>query len=193
MIRKEMIGKKFGRLTVIKLLEERGNNGKLRYLCECECGNTHITSGDSIRSGKSKSCGCLKKEFIEKNKFERTDDREKAILKVQYAHIKRRNRLKGFRDIMTFDEFCQLSKSKCYYCGIEYSKEIEDCYNETKSKGRISDTVVRINGIDRIDSNKGYTIDNVVACCKYCNTAKSTMTQEEFKQWIKRIYEYYVK
>ena len=62
-----------------------------------------------------------------------------------------------------------------------------------KQKGKISDTVIKINGIDRIDSNKGYSFDNVVACCKYCNGAKNTMTQEEFKEWIKRVYEHYIK
>ena len=29
--------------------------------CKCDCGNSHITSGESIRSGKSKSCGCNRK------------------------------------------------------------------------------------------------------------------------------------
>ena len=190
---KNIIGNKYGRLTVIKTLDEKGNRGQLKYLCKCDCGKSHIVTGESLRSGKSKSCGCLKKEFIEKNKFKRNMDRENAMLKVQYSHLKRRNRLKGFTNVITFDEFCNLSKAKCYYCGIENSREIEDCYNETKTKGKISDTVIKINGIDRIDSNKGYSFDNVVACCKYCNGAKNTMTQEEFKEWIKRVYEHYIK
>ena len=53
----DIIGKKFGKLTVLDIHSERGNRGQIRYECKCDCGNSHITSGESIRSGKSKSCG----------------------------------------------------------------------------------------------------------------------------------------
>ena len=63
-----------------------------------------------------------------------------------------------------------------------------------KKYGRkTSDTIVYCNGIDRIDSSKGYVKGNVVTSCKYCNTAKNTMTQQEFKEWIVRVYEHYCK
>ena len=32
--------------------------------------------------------------------------------------------------------------------------------------------------------------DNSVPCCKYCNFAKHTMSEEDFYVWIKRVYEY---
>lgn len=179
-------------MLVIKLLDEKGNKGQLKYLCKCDCGNEHIVTGESLRSGKSKSCGCFKKEFVEKNKFKRNENREIAILKIQYSHLKRRNKNKGFSEIISFDEFCKLSKMRCYYCDIEYSRILEDRYNEMKSKGKISDTVVKINGIDRIDSSKGYENNNVVTCCCKCNIAKHTMTQNEFKEWVKMVYENYV-
>ncbi len=44
------------------------------------------------------------------------------------------------------------------------------------------------NGIDRIDSSKGYTEDNCVACCVFCNRAKNDYTLGEFKEWIIRVY-----
>lgn len=190
---KNIIGNKYGRLTVIKMLDEKGNRGQLKYLCKCDCGKSHIVTGESLRSGKSKSCGCLKKDFIEKNKFKRNMDRENAMLKIQYSHIKRRNISKGFIDILSFDDFCRLSRMKCYYCDAEYSRVIEDRYCEMKEKGKISDTILKINGLDRVDSSKGYAIDNVVPCCVTCNTAKNKMTQKEFKEWIKAVYENYVK
>lgn len=52
-------------------------------------------------------------------------------------------------------------------------------------KKRLSDHVLKCNGIDRVDSSKGYTVENSVACCKYCNTAKNTMTESEFYTWTK--------
>lgn len=46
------------------------------------------------------------------------------------------------------------------------------------------------NGIDRVDNTKGYTIDNVVPCCGICNMAKGKLNQQEFQNWIKRVYKY---
>lgn len=61
MIKIELIGHKFGRLTAIKQLPSRKN--AIRYLCECECGNITNVSGANLRCGKVKSCGCLRTEI----------------------------------------------------------------------------------------------------------------------------------
>lgn len=44
-----------------------------------------------------------------------------------------------------------------------------------------------LNGIDRIDSIKGYTRDNVVPCCKQCNWAKGRLTYQQFLNMCRRI------
>lgn len=188
---KDRTGDKHGRLTVISHSGKDHRNKHL-WLCLCECGNEKVVVGDNLSSGKSNSCGCLKTEFLARrgNQYGLYDDREVALLKVQYSHLKRRNKLKGFSDVISLDEFCTISKSPCKYCGLEYSKEIEDRVNESKKQKRLSDHVLKCNGVDRVDSSKGYTVENSVACCKYCNTAKNTMTESEFYAWIKRVYEF---
>ena len=188
---KDRTGDKHGRLTVISHSGKDHRNKHL-WLCLCECGNEKVAVGDNLSSGKSNSCGCLKTEFLARrgNQYGLYEDREVALLKVQYSHLKRRNKLKGFSDVISLDEFCTISKSPCKYCGLEYSKEIEDRVNESKKQKRLSDHVLKCNGIDRVDSSKGYTVENSVACCKYCNTAKNTMTESEFYAWIKRVYEF---
>lgn len=188
---KDRTGDKHGRLTVISHSGKDHRNKHL-WLCLCECGNEKVVVGDNLSSGKSNSCGCLKTEFLARrgNQYGLYEDREVALLKVQYSHLKRRNKLKGFSDVISLDEFCTISKSPCKYCGLEYSKEIEDRVNESKKQKRLSDHVLKCNGIDRVDSSKGYTVENSVACCKYCNTAKNTMTESEFYTWIKRVYEF---
>lgn len=188
---KDRTGDKHGRLTVISHSGKDHRNKHL-WLCLCECGNEKVVVGDNLSSGKSNSCGCLKTEFLARrgNQYGLYEDREVALLKVQYSHLKRRNKLKGFSDVISLDEFCTISKSPCKYCGLEYSKEIEDRLNESKKQKRLSDHVLKCNGVDRVDSSKGYTVENSVACCKYCNTAKNTMTESEFYAWIKRVYEF---
>lgn len=188
---KDRTGDKHGRLTVISHSGKDHRNKHL-WLCLCECGNEKVVVGDNLSSGKSNSCGCLKTEFLARrgNQYGLYEDREVALLKVQYSHLKRRNKLKGFSDVISLDEFCTISKSPCKYCGLEYSKEIEDRVNESKKQKRLSDHVLKCNGVDRVDSSKGYTVENSVACCKYCNIAKNTMTESEFYAWIKRVYEF---
>lgn len=188
---KDRTSDKYGRLTVVSHAGKDHRNKHL-WLCLCECGNEKIVVSDNLSSGKSNSCGCLKDEVLARkgNQYGIYKDREVALLKVQYSHLKRRNKAKGFDDVISFNTFRTLSKSPCKYCGLEYSKEIEDRLNESKKQKRLSDHILKCNGIDRIDSLKGYTDENSVACCKHCNTAKNTMSKSEFYGWVKRVYEF---
>lgn len=54
----DLIGKKFGRLTVIERLENNSRGGTV-WNCQCDCGNIKIADGERLRLGKVKSCGCL--------------------------------------------------------------------------------------------------------------------------------------
>lgn len=55
-----LIGQKFGMLIVIAETDKRSSDS-ICWLCRCDCGNEVIVSGDSLRSGLTKSCGCLRK------------------------------------------------------------------------------------------------------------------------------------
>lgn len=57
-----LIGCKFGRLTVIEECKERDKHDKIVYKCICDCGKIINISGNSLRQNKTKSCGCLRKE-----------------------------------------------------------------------------------------------------------------------------------
>lgn len=57
----DLTGQKFGRLTV---LERAGTKGhEPTWLCACECGNTKVVMGVSLRNGDTLSCGCLGREL----------------------------------------------------------------------------------------------------------------------------------
>lgn len=189
-------GKVFGRLTVLSLHPERGRRGQLKWNCQCSCGNKHIVTGESLRSGKSKSCGCLLREC----RFAKNDntDRTVALLKIQYSPINKRHRkINDSNPIIPFHIFRTLSFSNCFYCGARPNSRQEDVRYENRrgerKKLNITDTVIFINGIDRIDSRKGYSVGNVVSCCRLCNTAKNSLSQSEFKKMITKIYKYWAK
>ena len=64
---KDLTGQRFGKLTVIKRVENNDRN-KVRWLCQCDCGNTHITISYNLTHGLCQSCGCLQQEIIETNR-----------------------------------------------------------------------------------------------------------------------------
>ena len=61
--RVNLIGQKFGRLTV----QEWVGNGK--WQCLCECGNITLVQTDNLKNGNTKSCGCYQKDQTSKATF----------------------------------------------------------------------------------------------------------------------------
>lgn len=61
-----MAGKRFGRLTVVRELEER-QDGRIVCECKCDCGNSIDVKKIYLTTGETRSCGCLKKELEEKH------------------------------------------------------------------------------------------------------------------------------
>ena len=75
---KDLTGQKFGRWTVINITDKRTKNRTIIWHCKCDCGNEKDVDGYTLKSGQSKSCGCLHKEIVKK-KVEY--ENQKVILK----------------------------------------------------------------------------------------------------------------
>ena len=58
----DILGQRFGRLLV-KSIAGRTPRGKVRWLCECDCGQSVDVMGEALRRGYSNSCGCLRREL----------------------------------------------------------------------------------------------------------------------------------
>lgn len=62
----DLTGKRFGRLTVIKRVDDYYISPKgikmIKWLCKCDCGNEIVTTGNCLKRGHTKSCGCLNTE-----------------------------------------------------------------------------------------------------------------------------------
>lgn len=56
-----VLGKRFARLAVLQRVGRR--NGQTYWLCQCDCGRQHETTGPALASGRVKSCGCLNNEM----------------------------------------------------------------------------------------------------------------------------------
>ena len=63
--RLELVGQRFGRLTVIAF-SHIGHNRNSCWLCKCDCGVEKVIAGNNLKKGVTKSCGCLRNEFAAK-------------------------------------------------------------------------------------------------------------------------------
>lgn len=59
---KDLVGQKFGRLTVLAMSPDRDSVGQIQWLCRCDCGNIVEVSGRNLMYGSTSSCGCLRSE-----------------------------------------------------------------------------------------------------------------------------------
>ena len=82
--------------------------------------------------------------------------------------LKRAAETRGIQWNLTDDEAKAMLVSPCIYC-IHIDLE------------------VRVNGIDRLDSDKSYTTENCRPCCKNCNYMKGTFDPKTFIAWAKKI------
>lgn len=173
-------GNQYGKLTVICPYEDKP---PYKWLCRCACGNEIAVIRSRLRSGNVKSCGCLI------GQAHRLPEGESALNALYYSY-KQTAKRRGFEWIIDKTQFENLSKQLCHYCGAKPSQKR---YSNYKKDGTPAGNGIYIyNGLDRIDSNKGYIIENVVSCCSRCNYAKNSMSLEEFIQWLKNIYNHMV-
>ncbi len=119
-------------------------------------------------------------------------DRTDILFRRAYREVLNRHkkRWEG-EDHISFAKFKTIVVQPCVYCGHLGSNTVRD-YG-SRGKALISDTVLLINGVDRIDSSKGYTSDNSASCCLYCNRGKNDRKLKYFLHWIAEVYHKSVK
>lgn len=158
-----MIGKKFGRLTVIQRAGAVPGGCAL-YICECECGNiTHPIKGTNLRNGDTQSCGCLAKEVAKK---------------THTTHGKTNTRL--FNIWSGMRERCNNPNCRAFkdYGGRgikicpEWEHDFQTFYEWAMSNGYADNLT-----IDRKDNEKGYSPDN----CRWTTTAEQNRNRRNCK------------
>lgn len=155
--------KKFGKLTVLAATNKRSAAGHIIWQCRCKCGKERLVPSGELQKGSVKSCGNHSLNPL--TGFNRL-----------YTHYKYNAKYREYSFTLSKKQFYSIVTANCFYCGISPQQYL----TEPAEK-------FLYNGIDRIDNNKGYIRNNVVACCKVCNNAKASMSKKEFIQWVRRI------
>lgn len=139
----ELVGQRFGRLTVIEEAEKKGTLS--RWKCRCDCGTELIVIGTCLTSGHSQSCGCYKRD--KSSEIHKTHGETKSRLYQIWAGIAAR---------------CNNPHKRCFHQyggrGIKRCSEWDDY--ETFKKWAIEAGYNDELTIDRMDNNKGYSPEN---------------------------------
>jgi len=116
--------------------------------------------------GKTKSSAAHRKAYVlHKDKILKQNASWRQTKKGRLSSYKRSAISRKIDWDITDEEFFSFWQKSCTYCGDE----------------------IETIGLDRIDSQKGYSLENLTSCCSSCNKMKLDLTKEDFLEKIKQI------
>jgi hypothetical protein len=181
------------------LSEWKRNSGWCRE-CKQEYDNNRLACPRSIEQQKCEKCGQTKessefyinkkrkkglrssckecttkhgKQYYQYNK-EKDSERKKKYnqtLEGRFTSFKSRSKQKNRIQELTFEQFTDITKQTCHYCG-QFLEGKNYC------------------GIDRTNSSIGYILNNCVPCCQACNEGKMSRTKEQFLEHCRKIVDF---
>ena len=175
LLKQKYDGKTFNNVLVIEILNSKiwKNHRACRCKCTC-CGYKFIHSFTHIKSGKPAICNKCRPKKVGKR---RTLPNLKAIKNRVLQYYKKGARQRQYVWEVEDEFVLKLMEEPCYYCG-------DLCSNNTVSHSQVWPH----NGIDRLNNSLGYINENIVPCCRHCNTIKMAMNYDAFIEKIKKIY-----
>lgn len=176
----DLTGKKYGRLTVISF--ERLEKHKTYWKCACDCGLSVVATGNNLRSGNTKSCGCLRREKAKergiRNKTHGESHDHRTRLYTIWCGMLQRcgnpNRdafnLYGGKRITVCEEW---SEDYSAFRSWAYENGYRDQEKGISHREALS--------IDRIDPSKGYCPENCQWITRSENTARANKNHKSRK------------
>ena len=130
----DMTGQRFGKLLVLEMAVPDGNQPGAHWRCLCDCGNETVVQGNNLRRGHHQSCGCARKDNIERVRqeyFKSKPDCEKPKAKSESKDSTNRIRLEYIKNdpdykkkkkakkrmVCPYNDACFCYKKECYKCG----------------------------------------------------------------------------
>ncbi len=156
----------------------KGELSKIEFVEHCK----HITSYYDLENRT------IPKPIHESNDYYEPTTKRKNRLAfgeaaTNFIYYSYQTRAKKYDLDFTLDResFVRITQKSCWYCGVEPS-------NRGHLVGYYGDFIY--NGIDRINSSKGYVDGNIVPCCGKCNTMKTNMNVLTFTKQAMKIANY---
>jgi hypothetical protein len=165
---KDITGQCFERWTVESFDRVESPHGAY-FFCRCECGTVRSVCAKSLKTGSSKSCGCIQKLPV-----------GEAACNSIYRIYRNGAKKRGLDFSLTLEQFKSITRRTCFYCNA-------DPVNCHENRARHYNGPYVYNGVDRKNNKLGYTMRNCVACCADCNMMKRTMTVVRFIALCRRV------
>lgn len=171
-LRADITGKVFGRLTVVRRNGYKVRPGQRRQLweCRCECGEIMTTVAIRLRNGTTVSCGCYNREQTVKRS---TKHGRYYTVEYRLMHgAKQRARRQGIEFSITLDDI--IVPDLCPLLGVRIAAGQNTIQPNSPT-------------LDRIDPRKGYVRGNVWVISQKANQMKSDNTVETMRFFIQVI------
>lgn len=166
----DISGKRYGRLTVLSLnacIKREKGKSYTTWNAECDCGRVKIIRKSNLISGTT-TCGCAQEAARAKPRT----DLATLVLSRAFSSYKKRAEKNSIDFSLNKETFEIIIQSPCDFCGKE--PEISPVRRKNKTEG------YAVNTVDRIDSNEGYKLGNVIPACRAHNKMKNNMDILEF-------------
>ena len=160
----DLTGQVYERLTVIKRVDDYispSGSHQVQWLCKCKCGKEVIVTGNNLKNGNSKSCGCYNRELLTKTNLTHNASNTRLyhiwICMKDRCYNPKNKKYKdyGGRGIIICDEWINDFEA---FANWAY----DNGYIENVSRGECT--------IDRIDVNGNYCQQN----CRWVNQKVQT-------------------
>lgn len=193
---KDLTGRRFG-ICVVLRRAGYDRHGSTLWEYQCDCGNIKKTQISAL--SKMESCGCLRNARaglrLKGNRYNRNADPQEPSWRAAYGRFLFNAKKRYYKAFLSKEEYKNIVSKRCYLCGNQPSRIFSNYLNKDGSiKKRLSKyrvttewaqkSIIIINGIDRINNEPFYKIENSVPCCPRCNFLKRDLTYEEFMQYI---------
>ncbi len=179
----DVVGQRYGRLVVVErtTIFVKGRTVPC-WKCQCDCGNIAFLQGSNVRRGNTKSCGCYRREKARQLPLMQWRlPLGEAAFNDLWNDYKVEAKKRGLCWALTREQARERHDLPCHYCGTAPAQT----YRNKQLNG-----VAIYNGIDRVNNALGYVLDNCVACYWLCNRNKGKLSADEFKAWVRRVYEH---
>ena len=87
---KDLTGQHFGKLVALFRVKIDKGSRKGAWLCQCECGNQKVVASLDLVSGNTQSCGCKKKETLQRSREDLTNQRFGRLVALRPTHLQGR-------------------------------------------------------------------------------------------------------
>jgi hypothetical protein len=152
--------------------KRKKTGGRVKYTGSCAlCGTEKTNRWYKKMHPSGTICGsCYGKERRKNPEIlaRRKQDNYRWQRANPYKVARKTAKAKGTEFTLTEEQYNHLiNHDQCYYCGSPLA--------ETGMK------------LDRVDNCKGYSLENAVPCCSWCNIAKNKHTQDYFIDMCKKV------